>query len=75
MEGDDVTGSTRVKQGSHSDWKNGKAFSSQEKSGNFKETGKVRKIHIKYWKNENISDKYYLIFLAIFKLTVYDLLK
>ena len=38
-------------QGSHSDWKtweNGKAFSSQEKSGNFDETGKVRENHIKY---------------------------
>ena len=34
-------------QGSHSDWKtwkNGKAFSSQGKSGNFDQTGKVRKI-------------------------------
>ena len=29
-------------QGSHSDWKNGKAFSSWEKSGNFEQTGKVR---------------------------------
>ena len=29
-------------QGSHSDWKNGKAFSSQEKSGNFEQPGKVR---------------------------------
>ena len=28
--------------GSHMDWKNGKTFSSQEKSGNFELSGKVR---------------------------------
>ena len=45
------------------------------KSRNFEQTGKVRENHTKYWKNEKISHKYYLIFLAIFKLTVYYLLK
>ena len=72
-------------QGSHSDWKtwktwkNGKAFSSQGKVREFwtdwKSQGKVRKNHIKYWKTQGIWDKYYLIFLAIFKWTVYYLPK
>ena len=56
-------------QGSHLDWKtweNGKAFSSQ---------GKVGENLTKYWKSQGISDKCYLLFLAIFKLTVYYLLK
>ena len=66
------------KQGSHSDWKtwkNQKAFSSQGKVGEFwsdwKSQGKSHKI----LENEKISDKYYLIFSAIFSLTVYYLLK
>ena len=56
------------RQGSHSDWKNGK-------SGNFVQTGKVRENDTKYWKTRRIWDKYYLIFLVIFKWTVYYLLK
>ena len=51
------------------------AFSSQGKSGNFKQTGKVRENHTKYWKTQGISDKYYLLFLGIFKWPVYCLLK
>ena len=50
-------------------------FQSEKRSGNFEQTGKVRENHTRYWKNEKISNKYYLIFLAIFKLTVYYLLK
>ena len=44
-------------QRSHSDWKtwkNGKAFSSRGKSGNFEQTGKVRENHTKYWKTLGI---------------------
>ena len=59
-------------QGSHSDWKNGKTFSSQ---GILNRHWKSRENHTKYWRNEKKSDKYYLIFLVIFKLTVYYLLK
>ena len=55
--------------------KMGRHFPVREKSGNFEQTGKVRENHTKYWKNENISDKYYLIFLMIFKLTLYYLVK
>ena len=47
-------------QGSHSDWKtwkNGKAFSSQEKSGNFEQTGQVRENHTQYWKTQGIWNK------------------
>ena len=44
-------------------------------SGSFEQTGKSRKITQNTGKNETISDKYYLIFLVIFKLTVYYLLK
>ena len=69
-------------QGSHSDWKtwkNGKAFSSQGKVREFwtdwKSQGKVRENHTKYWKTQGIWNKYYLIFLMIFKWTVYYLLK
>ena len=50
-------------------------FPVREKSGNFEQTGKVRENHTKYWKNEKILDKYYLILLVIYKLTVYFLLK
>ena len=72
-------------QGSHSDWKtwktwkNGKAFSSQGKVREFwtdwKSQGKVRENHTKYWKTEINWDKYYLIFLVIFKGTVHFLVK
>ena len=58
-----------ITQGSHSDWKswkNEKPFPVREKSGNFDQTGKVRENQTKYWKNENISDKYYLLFSVIF---------
>ena len=40
-------------------------------SGNFELTGKVRENQTKYWKTQGISDKCYLLFLVIFKLTVY----
>ena len=72
-------------QGSHSDWKtwktwkNGKAFSSQGKVREFwtdwKSQGKVRENHTKYWKTEINWDKYYLVFLVIFKWTVHFLVK
>ena len=55
--------------------KMGRHFPVRKKSGNFEQTGKVRENHTKYWKNEKISDKYYLIFLVTFKLTVYNFLK
>ena len=38
-----------------------------EKSGNFEQTGKVWENHTKYWKFQGLSDKYYLLFLVIFK--------
>ena len=50
-------------------------FPVREKSGNFEQTGKVRDNHTKYWKTQRILDKCYLLFLVIFKLTVYYLLK
>ena len=66
---------TGVKQVSHSDWKtwkNGKAFSSQGKVREFwtdwKSQGKPHKI-LENW------DKYYLIFLVIFKWTAHFLVK
>ena len=40
-----------IKRGSHRDWKtweNGRPFSSQGKSGNFNQTGKVREFYPKY---------------------------
>ena len=40
-------------------------FPVREKSGNFEQTGKVRENHTKYWKTQEISDKYCLIFLYI----------
>ena len=55
--------------------KMGRHFPVREKSGNFKQTGKVRENHTKYWKTQGIWNKYYLIFLVIFKWTVYYLLK
>ena len=54
-------------QGSHSDWKIGRHFPVREKSGNFEQTGKVRENPTKYWKILGISDKYYFLFLVIFK--------
>ena len=48
---------------------NGKAFSSEEILNSLK---KVIEKHTKYWK---ISDKCYLIFVVIFVLTLYYLLK
>ena len=53
----------------------GRHFPVREKSGNFEKTGKVRENHTKYWKTQGIWDKYYLIFLVIFKWTVYYLPK
>ena len=53
----------------------GRHFPVREKSGNFEHTGKVRENCTKYWKTRGIWDKYYLIFLVIFKWTVYYLLK
>ena len=47
--------------------KMGRHFPVREKSGNFEQTGKVRENHTKYWKIEINWDKYYLIFLVIFK--------
>ena len=64
--------------GSHSDWKtwkNGKAFSSREKSGNFDQTGKVRGNHRKYWKIHRISDKYYVLFFSDIQINCVYLLK
>ena len=55
--------------------KMGRHFPVREKSGNFEQTGKVRENHKKYWKTQGIWDKFYLIFLVIFKWTVYYLLK
>ena len=55
--------------------KNGKAFYNQGKSGNFEQTRKVKKKHTKYWKGQGISDKCYLSFIVMFKLTVYCNLK
>ena len=53
----------------------GRHFPVREKSGNFEQTGKVRENHTKYWKTEINWDKYYLIFLVIFKWTVHFLVK
>ena len=55
--------------------KMGRHFPVREKSGNFEQTGKVRENHTKYWKTEIYWDKYYLIFLVIFKWTVHYLQK
>ena len=40
--------------------KMGRHFPVREKSGNFEQTGKVRKNDTKYWKIQEISEKYYL---------------
>ena len=37
-------------------------FQSEKKSGNFEQTGKVRENHRKYWKNQENSEKCYLLF-------------
>ena len=55
--------------------KMGRHFPVRERSGNIDQTGKVRENHTKYWKTQGTSDKCYLLFLVIFKLTVYYLLK
>ena len=47
--------------------KMGTHFPVREKSGNFEQTGKVRENHTKHWKTQGILNKYYLIFLMIFK--------
>ena len=50
--------------------KMGRDFPAKEKSDNFKQTGKVREEsenHAKYWKIQGISEKCYLLFLAIFQ--------
>ena len=44
-------------------------------SGHLEQTGKVRENHTKYWKTEGISNKCYLSFLVICKLTVYYFIK
>ena len=58
---------------------NGKVFSSQGKVREFwtdwKSQGKFRENHTKYWKTEINWDKYYSIFLVIFKWTVHFLVK
>ena len=68
-----------VEQGSHSDWKTLEKwegiFQSGKSQGIFNRLEKVRENHIKYWKTWGIWDKYYLIFLVIFKWTVYYLPK
>ena len=38
-------------------------------------SGKKSENHTKYWKIQGISDKYCLLFLVIFNLAVYNLLK
>ena len=50
--------------------KMGRHFPVKKKSGNFELTWKVRENHTKYWKTPGIWDKYYLIFLVIFKWTI-----
>ena len=55
--------------------KMGRHFPVREKLGNFEQTGKVGENHTKYWKTRGIWNQYYLIFLVIFKWTVYFLLK
>ena len=42
-------------------------FQSGKSQGILEQTGKVGKNHTKYWKIRGISDKYYLLFLVIFK--------
>ena len=44
--------------------KMGRHFPVREKSGNFKQTGKVRENHTKYGKSQGISEKFYLLFFS-----------
>ena len=53
----------------------GRHFPVGEKSGNFQQAAQVRENHTKYWESQGISEKCYLLFLVIFKWTVYYLLK
>ena len=53
------------KQGSHSGLENGRAFSSQKKTGNFDQAGKVGENLTKYWKTRGISDKCYFSVIFI----------
>ena len=58
-----ISGKCYLLQGSHSDWKTwkmGRHFPVREKSGNFEQIGKVRENDTKYWKIQEISEKYYL---------------
>ena len=56
-------GILNAKENSQSPWfshgleKNGKTFSSREKSENFEPTGKVEEFYPKYWKSEVILPK------------------
>ena len=68
-------GSYRVSSQTGKPGEMGRHFPVREKSGNFEQTEKVGGNHTKYWKTQGIWDKYYLIFLVIFKWTVYYLLK
>ena len=49
-------------------------FQSGKSKGILNRPEKVRENHSKYWKSQGISDKCYLLFLVIFKWTVYYLL-
>ena len=40
----------------------GRYFAVVEKSWNFKQTGKVRENHTKYWKSQGISDTLFISF-------------
>ena len=42
----------------------GRYFPVREKSGNFEQTGKVRRNSTKYWKTQGISGKCYLLFFS-----------
>ena len=53
----------------------GKHFPVRKNSGNFEQTGKVRESHTKNGKSQGISEKCYILFLAIFELAVYYLLE
>ena len=65
-----------LSQGSHSDWKNGKAFSSQGKSqGILNRLEKSGKITQNTGKFREIQTNIICYFLVIFKCTVYHLLK
>ena len=59
-----VTPTTRVPTQTGKPGKMGRQFPVREKSGNFKQTGKVRENHKTYWKIQGISDKYCLLFVS-----------